>query len=397
MASELISESLTQMFNTSLRTGEVPTDWLLSKITPVYKGKGDKSVKLNYRPIAVVCHIAKIIEKVVNSQFLSYLLNHNFITIDQHAFLLNHSTNTCIHQVADDWLEAFNEHEMVAACFLDISKCFDCIDHEFLLFKLTKYGVSDNELKWFTNYLSGRKQVVSCNGVLSDKREMKIGVPQGSTLGPTLFLVFINDIITSLKSARCCIFADDVVLYVSHKNLDLATVTLQNSLNELYKWYKNNRLKINVDKTKVMLLKSSSSDKLNIFIENHQIEQVKSIRYLGVEVDENLSWKQHIDKLCKSLSFKIHFLGLLRKYLDARLLNILYKTIIQSCTDYCCSVWGNCCISYKSGLVRLQKRAARFVTGNFDFLTTHGLDLMKELSWQSLEQRRDYFFGHLDV
>ena len=121
MASELISESLTQMFNTSLRTGEVPTDWLLSKITPVYKGKGDKSVKLNYRPIAVVCHIAKIIEKVVNSQFLSYLLNHNFITIDQHAFLLNHSTNTCIHQVADDWFEAFNEHEMVAPCFLDIS------------------------------------------------------------------------------------------------------------------------------------------------------------------------------------------------------------------------------------------------------------------------------------
>ena len=250
-------------------------------------------------------------------------------------------------------------------------------------------------MKWFTNYLSGRKQVVSCNGVLSEKREMKIGVPQGSTLGPTLFLVFINDIITSLKSARCCIFADDVVLYVSHKNLDLATVTLQNSLNELYKWYKNNRLKINVDKTKVMLLKSSSSDKLNIFIENHQIEQVKSIRYLGVEVDENLSWKQHIDKLCKSLSFKIHSLGLLRKYLDARLLNILYKTIIQSCTDYCCSVWGNCCISYKSGLVRLQKRAARFVTGNFDFLTTHGLDLMKELSWQSLEQRRDYFLATL--
>ena len=211
---------------------------------------------------------------------------------------------------------------------------------------------------------------------------MKIGIPQGSTLGPTLFLVFINDIISSLKSARCGIFADDVVIYIFHKNLEHLTNKLQNGLNELSTWYNDNRLKINIDKTKVLLFKSSSSDNLNIFIDDTQIEQVKSIRYLGVEIDENLSWRPHVNQLCKSLSFTVHTLGTfgrLRKFLNSNLLSILYKAIIQSCLDYCCSVWGNCCSSYRSGLIRLQKMAGRFITGDFDFLTTHGLDLMNEL------------------
>ena len=169
---------------------------------------------------------------------------------------------------------------------------------------------------------------------------------------------------------------------------------MQNGLNELSTWY-NDRLIINIDKTKVLLFKSSSSHNLNIFIDDTQIEQVKSIRYLGVEIDENFSWRPHVNQLCKSLSFKVHILGRLRKFLNSNLLSILYKAIIQSCLDYCCSVWGNCCSSYRSGLIRLQKRAARFVTGDFDFLTTHGLGLMNELSWQSIEQRRDYFLATL--
>ena len=147
---------------------------------------------------------------------------------------------------------------------------------------------------------------------------------------------------------------------------------MQNGLNELSTWYNDNRLKINIDKTKVLLFKSSSSDNLNIFIDDTQIEQVKSIRYLGVEIDEILSWRPHVNQLCKALSFTVHTLGTfgrLRKFLNSNLLSILYKAIIQSCLDYCCSVWGNCCSSYRFGLIRLQKRAARFVTGDFDFLT----------------------------
>ena len=271
LSAPIIAKSLSYLYNTSLKEGSVPSDWKLSKVTPVYKGKGDKCDKKNYRPIAVVCHIAKIFEKEVQSQLLLYLLNHDFINIDQHAFLPNHSTITCLHQVIDDWYEAFNEREMVGACFLDISKCFDSIDHELLLFKLSKYGILNNQLKWFTDYLSGRKQKVFCNGKTSSLKDMKIGIPQGSVLGPTLFLLFINDITTSLKSAVCSIFADDVLIYVSHKSLSYVTNKLQDSLNDLCSWYYHNRLKINADKTKVMLLKSSSSESLNIFIDNEQI------------------------------------------------------------------------------------------------------------------------------
>ena len=147
--------------------------------------KGDKNNISNYRPISVVCHIAKLLEKEVQSQFLSYLQTNHLISVDQYAFLPNHSTNTCLHRVIDDWYESFNEKEKVGACFLDISKCFDCIDHELLLSKLNKYGILNTELKWFSSFLSGRKQAVYCHGKLSETKDITIGIPQGSILGPS--------------------------------------------------------------------------------------------------------------------------------------------------------------------------------------------------------------------
>ena len=163
-------------------------------------------------------------------QFLSYLQTHNLINIDQYAFLPNHSTNTCLLRVIDDWYEAFNENEIVGACFLDISKCFDCIDHELLLFKLRKYGVMNTEIKWFTSFLSDRKQSVFCHGKMSDAKDITVGIPQGSILGPSLFLVFINDITECLRSCTCNIYADDVVIYYPHKDLNVITTKLQADL-----------------------------------------------------------------------------------------------------------------------------------------------------------------------
>ena len=136
-----INISLNYLFNDSLNCGFVPNDWKLARTTPVYKGKCDKNNISNYRPISVVCHIAKLLEKEVQSQFVSYLQTNHLTSVDQYAFLPNHSTNTCLHRVIDDWFESFNEKEKFGACFLDISKCFDCIDHEPLLSKLNKYGI----------------------------------------------------------------------------------------------------------------------------------------------------------------------------------------------------------------------------------------------------------------
>ena len=141
-----------------------------------------------------------MIEKEVQLQLLNYLKEHDMINVDQYAFLPHHSTVTCLHRVIDDFHESLNNKEFVGSCFLDISKCFDCVDHDLLLFKLEKYGIYDKELKWFSNYITGRKQLVCSKGKNSAIKELLVGVPQGSVLAPVLFLLFINDISEGLNN-----------------------------------------------------------------------------------------------------------------------------------------------------------------------------------------------------
>ena len=360
------------------------------------KVKAIKNNISNYRPISVVCHIAKLLEKEVQSQFLSYLQTNHLISVDQYAFLPNHSTNTCLHRVIDDWYESFNEKEKVGACFLDISKCFDCIDHELLLSKLNKYGILNTELKWFSSFLSGRKQAVYCHGKLSESKDITIGIPQGSILGPSLFLVFINDITDCLRLSTCNIYADDVVLYVSDMDINVITSKLQADLYAINEWYCKNRLHINTNKSNIMLLSSNTrcNDELSlkVHIDTETIEQVRSIRYLGIEIDDRLSWDIHIKSLTKSLSYKIFTLRKLSKFLSSSISNKIYKCSIQPILDYSCSVWGNCSLQNRNILLRLQKRAARIVVGNFDY-NVNSLSIINSLKWQSIDTRRDCFLS----
>ena len=345
IASTHISRSLTTIFNFSLKTGFVFDDWKYARVTPVYKGKGDKEVFSNYRPISVVSHLAKIQEKLVQTQFISYLLRHDLITVEQSAFLKDHSTVTCLHRVIDDWLEALNDREVVAVCFLDISKCFDAISHELLLLKLQYFGVHGTELRWFESYLSGRKQAVSLNGKLSKPGQVSIVIPQGGVLGPVLFLLFINDITQSVNAGTCNIFADDVAIYTSCKTVEDAESQLQICINEIDRWYKNNRLKINADKTNVMVISSRAKGihkELNVKLNDTKLKQVNSVRYLGVNIDCKLTWDEHVKQLCKNVAYKIFSLRRLSSSLNTSLLNTLYKGTIQPCIDYACSVWGNC-------------------------------------------------------
>ena len=183
--------------------------------------------KSNYRPISVLCIIACILEKEVQKQIMMFFIDNDFISIDQFAFLKHHSTISCLHRMLDDCLKAINESELVGACFLDIQKCFDTIDHDLLLKKLSKYGIKENELKWFDDYLNDRTQVVSCNGVVSKKKSLSIGVPQGSSLGPFLFLIFINDLSQSVPDGYINMFADDVVIYVTGSTVMEVKISLQ--------------------------------------------------------------------------------------------------------------------------------------------------------------------------
>jgi len=186
LSCDIIAPVITLIVNASLYHSVLPSDWKFSRVTPVFKGKGSKSNCNNYRPISVITHIAKLVERVVQKQLLSYLISHDLINIDQSAYRPMHNTQTALHRVVDEWLENIEEGLLTGVCFLDIRKCFDTIDHNVLLWKMERYGIRGRELEWFKNYLSGRSQVVK-HKTLSEAKFLNVGIPQGSVLGPNLF------------------------------------------------------------------------------------------------------------------------------------------------------------------------------------------------------------------
>lgn len=393
-----ICEPLTIIFNLSITTGVVPSDWKYSRVTPVYKGKGETTDSSNFRPISVLGHIAKIIEKEIQCQLVKYLVNHDFITLDQSAYREFHSTSTCLHNTIDEWLQNMDDKLYTGICFLDISKCFDTIDHNILLMKLQKYGVRNIELKFFASYLSGRTQSVKHKNVLSDPLNVDIGVPQGSTLGPLLFTLFVNDLPMYVKNGRCSMFADDTIIYCNEKIIDNLNDSFNSTLQGVIDWYKANRLVLNVSKSCSMIISPTSTDnnavKFNPIIDGNQIDQVNCTKYLGVYIDNKLNFDVHINELTKNLSRKLAWLSRLRKIVPIDILKLCYTTYVMPIFDYACSVWG-CTPSNINTIQRLQNRAARIITGNFDIVNIRGIDLVRELKWQTIEERINYFLNVL--
>ena len=283
-------------------------------------------------------------------------------------------------------------------CFFYIKKCFDSINHAILLQKLALYGIRGPELQWFQNYLSGRRQSVTCNGTNSGICNISTGVPQGSTLGPFLFLIFINDLPQHIRTGSSNIFADDSAIYTTGKSFMETKCALQSSVYDAGRWFENNNLPINTTKTKCMLIATEGNlnrvaleeRTLSLELNGITLEQVPNTPYLGLQLDDKLRWEAHVQKLCRNVSSKLAVLNRLRKVLNKTLLRKQYMSCIQPCIDYAVSVWGSCTEQTKDLICRLQRRAARIIAGNFDFINTRGADLMKDLGWQTLDIRRDY-------
>jgi len=345
-------------------------------------------------------HIKTVTLSIYN-QLMNYLIEHKFINSDQSAYLKGHSTQTCLHKVVDEWLENMNNGLITASCFLDIQKCFDTIDHKLLLQKLQRYGIRSNILKWFDSYLSDRRQQVICNGVMSNPVDISIGVPQGSVLGPLLFLLFSNDIVNFVPGARINCYADDVVVYVDGKDIDEVKCKLQKCLIEIGQWYRDNRLVINVSKSKVLLIGTRQKlsrlniDDFNIEFNGCILERVETMRYLGLEIDEELNWNSQINNITKNVSYKIHMLRRLSSFLPESLCSKMYSTYIQPLTEYGCTIWGYSSQTNIDKIQRLQNWSARIVTGNYDFINSRGQDLVASLNWQTFDQRRDYLMSTL--
>ena len=311
LGADIIAPILTTFYNASLTNKIVISDWKVSKVTPIYKGKGNKEEAGNYRPISLIGHIMKIFEKEIKTQLMLYLEINDLITIDQSAYRQQHNTQTALHRVIDDWLCNMSDGNLTAVCSFDITKCFDTINHSILLRKMEYYGLQSENIKWFKSYLNEREQMVSCHNTVSGKSTISIGVPQGSVLGPLLFLMYVNDINRHVHLGACSLYADDTLVYCNGSTMSELKHNIQQCVSDIHEWYDQNKLVINKSKSSVMLATTRQrilhidNNDFDVHIGDYKLVQSDCIDYLGLKIDETISWNMQIDNICKNLVFII--------------------------------------------------------------------------------------------
>ena len=323
-----------------------------------------------------------------------YLETHQFISPDQSAFLKHHSTVTALHKVTDNLLNNIDEGLITCVCFFDIAKCFDSLDHSILLSKLDKYGIRNNTLLWFKSYLSDRTQATFVHNSLSPFLPISTGVPQGSILGPTLFLLFINDL---PKYVKCCnLYADDCMVGCSGNTVPDILVNLQSEVNKLSNWFKANKLSVSLTKSCSMLIGCQQRlkeyvglDTLGITLNNSPLCNKSSYTYLGLELDSTLSWDNAAANVQKKLSSRLAMLQRLSNSMPNVCLRNMYFAFIQPHIGYCLSVYGHTSKSNLNKIQRFQNHAARIVSHNYDY-NISGDVIVTNLGWQNVSQRRDF-------
>ena len=338
-----------------------------------------------------------MVESLVSYQIIDYLESHSFISMDQSTYLKMHSTQTCLHRVIDDWLQHINDGE-ITGCLLDLSKCFDSINHIILLKKLEMYGIIGTELDWFYSYLDGRKQFVNFNNETSKCCEITCGVPQGSVLGPILFLLFINDI-SNIAVEGCVLnmYADDVIIYTSPMSTHELECKLQSCIDSISNWYDMNKLCINKKKSSVMVFGSKfqlqplNLDDFAISINVDKLQLVEQAKYLGLWVRNDLSWDDHILELCKKMYCYVHMFHRLRKMILSQLLLNIYKSYVQSKIGYGLSIWGCTIEADLDRIQRIQNLLARIMCNNFDYINFCGINMVRTLRLQTAREWWDYF------
>ena len=389
ICSDSIAKPLSDIFQKSLDQEIFPSHWKMGNWSPVYK-KNEKFLKENYRPISLLPCPSKVMERLVFLDLYKYFDSNMLLTERNSGFKqLDSTVNQLVH-ITNSIYKSLNDGKDVCMVFLDISKAFDRVYHDGLIFKLKQLGVTGKLLGWLRSYLSGRQQRVVLNGKSSDWRNINSGVPQGSVLGPLLFLVYINDILDDLQSL-CYIFADDTSFLneISKANPDITAVHINNELVTLNAWSRQWLLPFNALKTKYMIFsKRKNRPKLRLLFDGVELEEVQSHTHLGLTFDNSMTWQFHIDFICDKVSKRVSGLRLIRKLVPRKTLEHLYTVMIRPVIEYACTVFDNITITNSIRLERLQRSAAIICTGAFSITPTD--NLLKELGWDTLASRRKY-------
>ena len=384
---DVLADPLLNIINTSLQVGVVPDALKISTIVIIRKVA--KTIKAEeFRPINMLAAIEKILEKVVYVQILQFVIENNLICKFQSGFREGHSCESALQYVINEWKEACDLGKVTGIVFLDLKRAFETVDRDRLLKKLKEYGLDGAVHKWLCSYLSGRMQKVKYDEYVSTASSINVGIPQGSILGPLLFILYINDM--AALFSNCCyhLFADDTVIYITEESGESLVSRMNEVLKEVTEWLEVNKLKLNVSKTKSMIV---GKQKFKYEIEQQGlefracgevIEVVKEIKYLGVIIDDKLKFSSHINYVCKKIAKKIGVLKRVSWYLSIDSRKLVYNTIVLPHFNYCSTVLYLANQSDMDRLQKLQNRAMRVILRCNIYTRVN--DMLKVLGWMNV-------------
>ena len=339
-------EPLLMLINKSLSEGWFPTEMKKADVVPLHKGKRVDLVS-NYRPISLLLTISKILEKIVYKRTYQFLDSNSLLFKSQYGFRTKHSCEHAVEELISNVLKNNENSKYTVAIYLDLSKAFDTISHNVLLQKLNKYGIRGKAHNWFKHYLENRYMRCKCTAgdppqsEYSSYYELEYGAPQGSCLGPLLFMIFVNDLYLNLDHCQCILFADDTTIYLGHRDLRYLKWCIESDLENIATWFKANKLTLNIDKTVGMLFSPQKKESnLEIKINGKEIPMVKTTQFLGLWIDSEINWNAQLNNLLLKLQRNMYMLKVSKNLLVSNCKKMLYYAQFFSHLTYGMILWG---------------------------------------------------------
>ena len=349
--------------------GKYPSKLKQAKVIPVFKSEVPTDPS-NYRPISLLSVFNRIFEKLMYKRLKSFIDSNGILFSEQYGFRDKHSTQHAVLDIVNAIQENIDHNVFSCGIFLDFKKAFDTVDHSVLLQKLHYYSVRGTAHNWFTSYLDGRTQTTQINSKISSKQNLTCGVPQGSVLGPLLFLLYINDIYTTSSKFKFHLFADDTDLLYADKNLKSLDTMVNTELVKVSDWLHANKLTLNTKKSNYVIFHSYQK-KVNYQVQIKlfdphtnsvaHLEQQDYVKYFGILIDKNLSWKYHIDYVASKISRTIGIIARLRHFIPLSTLLTIYRSLVAPYLTYGIIAWGQAAKSNLRKILILQKRALRLM------------------------------------